>query len=182
MLCDCSRVTQFEHQQLRLMSRAVRVVCKKLVFRFLPCVLHLAMKHICRYMSVRTCFCLCPFAPPFPQAIRLDPKEPLAHLGTAQVYLAASGEVTNVVSELELVLQTLPGGWVAVTVQSDCWCMWGARGGGTAICEAARINEVRELPSMCVPTEDEWPFWHSLLSRCVCFMCCRVHDMPCRQH
>jgi hypothetical protein len=33
----------------------------------------------------------------------------MAHLGTAQVYLAASGEVTNVVSELELVLKALPG-------------------------------------------------------------------------
>jgi hypothetical protein len=43
------------------------------------------------------------------QAIRLDPSHPLAHLGTAQVYLAAGGEVTNVVSELELVLKALPG-------------------------------------------------------------------------
>lgn len=43
------------------------------------------------------------------QATRLDPSQPLAHLGTAQVYLAASGEVPNVVSELELVLKALPG-------------------------------------------------------------------------
>ena len=43
------------------------------------------------------------------QAIRLDPSQPLNHLGTAQVYLAASGEVANVVSELELVLKALPG-------------------------------------------------------------------------
>lgn len=44
------------------------------------------------------------------QAIRLDPKAPLPHLGTAQVYLATGGDPTNAVSELELVLKALPGG------------------------------------------------------------------------
>lgn len=43
------------------------------------------------------------------QAINLDRSQPLAHLGTAQVYLAAGGEVTNVVTELENVLKALPG-------------------------------------------------------------------------
>lgn len=53
------------------------------------------------------------------QAIRLDPSQPLAHLGTAQVYLAAGGEVTNVVSELELVLKALPG--EATHMQTRYW-------------------------------------------------------------
>jgi hypothetical protein len=43
------------------------------------------------------------------QAIRLDPKAPLPHLGTAQVYLATGGDPTNSVSELGLVLNALPG-------------------------------------------------------------------------
>ncbi|KAF6252058.1 hypothetical protein COO60DRAFT_560958 [Scenedesmus sp. NREL 46B-D3] len=45
----------------------------------------------------------------YAQAIRLDPKAPLPHLGTAQVYLATGGDPTNSVSELELVLNALPG-------------------------------------------------------------------------
>jgi hypothetical protein len=43
------------------------------------------------------------------QATRLDAKAPLPHLGTAQVYLAAGGDPTNAVTELELVLTALPG-------------------------------------------------------------------------
>jgi len=93
-------------------SKELHIRCPCLVQSF-P-----AMEHICRYTFPKTLICVCcvPYSPPPththtpPQAIRLDPKEPLAHLGTAQVYLAASGEVANVVSELELVLQTLPGG------------------------------------------------------------------------
>lgn len=46
---------------------------------------------------------------PCTQAIRLDPKAPLPHLGTAQAYLASGGDPTNAVSELELVLRALPG-------------------------------------------------------------------------
>jgi hypothetical protein len=53
------------------------------------------------------------------QAIRLDPSHPLAHLGTAQVYLAAGGEVTNVVSELELVLKALPGEEIHADITPD---------------------------------------------------------------
>lgn len=45
----------------------------------------------------------------YAQAIRLDPKAPLPHLGTAQVYLASGGDPTNSVSELEIVLNALPG-------------------------------------------------------------------------
>ncbi|KAF8067234.1 ctr9 [Scenedesmus sp. PABB004] len=45
----------------------------------------------------------------YAQAIRLDAKAPLPHLGTAQVYLATGGDPTNAVSELELVLKALPG-------------------------------------------------------------------------
>jgi hypothetical protein len=53
------------------------------------------------------------------QAIRLDPKAPLPHLGTAQVYLATGGDPTNSVSELELVLNALPG---AAFCCSPGWC------------------------------------------------------------
>ena len=41
--------------------------------------------------------------------MRLDPKAPLPHLGTAQAYLATGGDPTNAVSELEIVLNALPG-------------------------------------------------------------------------
>jgi hypothetical protein len=57
------------------------------------------------------------------QAIRLDPSQPLAHLGTAQVYLAAGGEVTNVVSELELVLKALPGEGTHADTILDHWVL-----------------------------------------------------------
>lgn len=89
---------------------------------------------ICWRTCCYICVCVCLSAltethltppPSLLQAIRLDPSQPLAHLGTAQVYLAASGEVTNVVSELELVLRALPGtgAWGKGYRMSLLWCV-----------------------------------------------------------